>query len=419
MGPEFATANRACPLGQQWFDAAWSREKRLDANRLYFVDQQPVDLQTAIESAAKLLNDSTSPLICGLDGLTTQAQQAAWRLADRIGATIDTTWTNSGRASQFSLQRNGQVTATLGEIAMRSDLIVFWFCDPVKTHPRHLERYSCPENGPARKVIVIDDSRTSTADEADEFIEISKIDTAAAIATLRALIANHPPDDQRVKASTGHPGSTWKMLADQLVGSRYGALFYGSTTLNSDFDLDSDSLASLVRELNQKTRFVSLPMRIDVNAQSAENVLAWSSGFPFAINLNRRFPRSQWLHHSAQSVLQRGECDLILAASTRQLESALSRLRSLDSAAADHFEKTKKILVCETEMDAISQAAVRFTVATPGWSGTGDFCRQDDVSLPLDRILNDVNLVGSRDIFEALLASVTIESSLNNLRDEM
>ncbi len=72
----------------------------------------------------------------------------AVRLADRIGATIDTSLADGNRGSMFALQRVGKVTATLGEISSRSDLVVFWFSDPVSTHPRFLERYARPAGAP-------------------------------------------------------------------------------------------------------------------------------------------------------------------------------------------------------------------------------------------------------------------------------
>ena len=153
---EHVEFDNACELGRRWFERPLPK-------LLNLVDGQPAELQTAISSAVQLLSQSTAPLICGLDHLTTQAQQNAWRLADRLGATIDSTMTNAGRASQFALQRIGNVTATLGEVASRSDLVVYWYCDPESTHPRHLARYGKPDDGKNRTVVVVDDHQSATA----------------------------------------------------------------------------------------------------------------------------------------------------------------------------------------------------------------------------------------------------------------
>jgi formylmethanofuran dehydrogenase subunit B len=74
-----------------------------------------VDFQTAITKAEDLLAQSRAPLICGLDGLCIESQRAAFRLADRLRATVDTRLCDSGRGEIYSLQRVGRVTATLGE----------------------------------------------------------------------------------------------------------------------------------------------------------------------------------------------------------------------------------------------------------------------------------------------------------------
>ena len=64
------------------------------------------------------------------------------RLADRLGATIDTTASLGHAPSVMAIQQAGESTCTLGEIKNRADLVIFWGSDPVETHPRHLERYS-------------------------------------------------------------------------------------------------------------------------------------------------------------------------------------------------------------------------------------------------------------------------------------
>src|SRR5660398_145704 len=38
-------------------------------------------------------------------------------------------------------------SATLGQIKNRSDVIVFWGCNPVQAHPRHMSRYSTFSRG--------------------------------------------------------------------------------------------------------------------------------------------------------------------------------------------------------------------------------------------------------------------------------
>ena len=53
-----------------------------------------------------------------------------------------------GRVAAF--QDQGRVSATLGEVKNRADLVIFWGVDPLTTHPRHWERYSVEPRGTVR-----------------------------------------------------------------------------------------------------------------------------------------------------------------------------------------------------------------------------------------------------------------------------
>lgn len=386
---EFANA---CALGSRWFDQTVSY---LPHN----VDGQPVELPTAISAAVQLLSQSTAPLICGLDHLTIQAQQNIWQLADRLGATIDTTMSHSGRASQFSLHRSGNFTATLGEIASRSDLVLYWFCDPESTHPRHLERYGNPDDDKERKIIVIDDHQSATASQADWFIQLPRGSAASALTTIRGLLRGVPMDEQKILESTGQRVNVWQDIVTRFLAASYGSVFYGYTTNESRFDNATDSLVALIGDLNNQTRFVSLGMRNDSNAQGAENVLAWSSGFASAVNLQRGFPRSNGLEYSSQAVLEQGECDLILLASTESLESSLA---SLTENAVTHFQRTPKIVITTSELVGADNVRIRIMVSKPGKNANGDYCRQDNVALPLTALFPDEDQLLAADLFRTM-----------------
>ncbi len=387
----------ACEMGERWF--AESSDAPLAAQSKCFVDGKVVELEAAIERCSDLLQRSTAPLICGLEHLTTQSQQSAWNLADRIGANIDVSFSNDGRASQFALQRVGKVSATLGEVAQRSDVVVFWFCDPVASHPRHLERYSKPLGKSKRNIVVVDDRRTATAEKADLFIELPKENATAAMATMRACLGGLEIDAKVVKQSTGLEIETWQKLVQLMATAKYGAMFYGHSTHESNFDAATDSLASFIRELNNQTRFVALSMRSDFNRQSAENVMAWSGGFPFAVNLNRRYPRSNWLEYSAAEILRRGECDLILVASTNGLSKQLTEL---GESAANHFRATPKIVLSTETKCELDNVVACIQVSIPGVSEAGDYCRQDDVLLPLVNLIGNDALPSAETIFDSL-----------------
>lgn len=365
-----ATKN-ACDKGQKFFQTTFT------AKPTHSVSGKPVALDAAIMAAAEILNRSKSPMICGLHQLTTEAQQSAWKLADRLGATIDTTFSNDGRASMFALQRVGRVSATIGEIANRSDLLLFWFCDPETTHPRMLERLNMPPDRPERRVIVVDETETKTAQLADEFIQTDPDSCPAILATLRAQFAETRMEEARMPDSTGLEPKTIEKLASVFAAAKYGSIFFGQTTPDSAYDLATESLSQLIRQLNLVTRFVGMKLRTDGNAQSAENVLAWSSGYAFAVNHHLKYPRYNWLEYSAETMINRGQCDAILFATTSSFRDTFG---GMSQRAIDHLGSIAKIAITPVR-DFPCEVAIQ--VGFPGLNESGEFCRNDDVLLPL------------------------------------
>lgn len=364
-------ATNACEIGQAYY------QLDVAAERIHCVAGQPVGLDSAITKAAEVLSASKAPLICGLDQLTTQAQQSAWKLADTLGATIDTTLTNSGRSSMFALQRNGNVSASLGEVANRSDLIVFWFCDPQSSHPRLIERLNAAANHPVGRIIVIDEEKTKTAAVADQFIQIAKSSGPAVIAALQAILSGDKTGEHAPLESTGTTREELETLASKLSSAKYGSIFYGQPNPDSTFDLTTDSLTVLIKKLNDFTRFVGLKLRSDANAQSAENVLAWSTGYPFAVSHSSGYPRYNWLEHAAETTLTRGECDAVLLATGVDMQLTLS---DLSRTARDHLGAIPKITLSPIEN---LPSDIAFQIGVPGISESGEFCRLDDISLPV------------------------------------
>jgi formylmethanofuran dehydrogenase subunit B len=108
-------------------------------------------------------------LIYGLARSSTAGQRAAVRLADQLGATIDTAASTCHAPSIMAVQAVGESTSSLGEVKNRADLVVYWGSNPLESHPRHFERYVeaagmfIPGGRRDRQVVVVDIVRTETA----------------------------------------------------------------------------------------------------------------------------------------------------------------------------------------------------------------------------------------------------------------
>ena len=322
------------------------------------------------------LQSADAPLIVGLNHLTTEAQQLAWRIADVAGATIDTTLSKADRSSIYSLQRLGKVTASLGEIANRSDLVVFWFCDPVTTHPRLIERLRKTKAAVKKRIVVVGDSSSATAKVADDVFAVSKSDAADLIRSVRLAIGNK-------EDSADSTSDEAQRLARMMTGSNYGSWIYGHTNLAAEQDDVTIASQTLVRELNDHTRFVSLALRSDQNGASAENVLAALSGFPSAVDLSMSIPQYNGPEHAAETVLENGACDFVLLFAGRGTSGEIDKL---SPAAQASLAKTPKALISSAVPFGLDTELV-VQVDRPGVSDSGEFCRIDDVSMAAGGII--------------------------------
>ena len=210
-------ARNACELGHAWFLADRGRADRPIAT----VGGLPVDAALAIAEAADILRAARSPIVLGLTGTTMETQGLAVALADRLGAAISPAHEAIAAPRIGALRRVGMVSATLGEVKNRADLVIFWGVDPLVTHPRHWERYSVdpagrfvPKGRADRTVIVVDRAPTSTAERADLFLQIPAENQFEALTSLRAAVKGLDAIDVE---------SPLRFLADRMKTARYGA----------------------------------------------------------------------------------------------------------------------------------------------------------------------------------------------------
>ena len=368
--PDSKTPEEAkyCSVGAEWFAARTESVEKADLR---------------ISDIRELLEKANAPLITGIENLTTEGQQAAVKVADRFFCGIDSGWSNSGRGSMASLQRYGKVTATLGEIANRSDVVVLWFCDPMKTHPRFVERFVRNGNGPKKRLIVIDETETETAKIADDFVSVKSADAANFVQQLRMEM------DAESKSE----------LVAQLISAIYGSVFVGKPhDTDSEFDFTTDQWFQLVRSLNDHTRFVMSSLRNDRNGIGANNVLASLCGFPDAVRFTPSGPVHNGLEYSTQSVIRRRECDLLIACDVGAGSNFETRLNAVT---IQWLNSIPVVVLSDQPASTYSTANVHITIGTPGWTCGGDFVRSDDVPIPMSAV-SGRNIPSAADLFSQL-----------------
>ena len=342
-------------------------------------------LAVAVEHAAEILRNSRAPLIWGLSRSSTSGQRAAVLLAEQIGATVDTTASVCHGPSIMAIQQVGESTCSLGEVRNRADLVIFWGADPAESHPRHFERYSVdaeglflPRGRSDRHVIVIDSEATATSRLADTFIRIPRDADFDVIWALRQLLRGIelPPT-----FDVGVSHRELQRLADRMAGCKYGAVFFGlGLAQRSIGHANVEALLRLVEDLNAFTRFTARRLRIPGDVAGADAVLCWLTGYPFAVNLARGFPRYNPGEYSANELLECSEVDACILVGTEACAELSQRARRA-------IETMPTIVLDYPYAKPLFEATVQITTAIYGIHAPGTAYRMDEVPIPLRRIV--------------------------------
>lgn len=396
-----------CPVAASFF-----LKERPEPPAPALIAGQPATVEAALARAAEILQAASAPLLFGLQYATVDAQRTAVALADRLGATIDPTDAQGRSQNHAAIQTLGAVTATLGEVAGRSDLIIYWNCDPAVTHPRHIERiarhrYTTPgEHSAKRRVIVVAPTRNASSKLADESLDLRAGGDVAALAVVRAMLAAAKPeeikidDEANVQRQTGAPIAQWAYLAQRLKQARYAAIFYApDKTDPAGPDAVAQSITELVRDHHRHARAVALPLGEPGNAPGAAQVLTWQTGFPSAVSFAAGFPQSLPGESTAAAILDRDETDAAIILGADPLNPATS---ALTASARNHLQQIPTIVLDDQPTATAQQAAVAIFTPTFGIETAGSVFRSDNIALPLHAAI-PTNRPAAEELLQRLL----------------
>jgi formylmethanofuran dehydrogenase subunit B len=384
-GGRIVAARRACSLAEPWIFGLNDRRPAAAA-----IAGAEATYEAALARAAAILRGSGNPLIFGLSRSSTQGQRAAVHLAEQLAGNIDTTASVCHGPSIMAIQQVGESTSSLGEVRQRSDLVMFWGADPHVSHPRHFERYSVdpasellPRGRQDRTVIVVDTKPTATSAAADLFVQVHPERDFEMICLLRQLLRGQDPEMlERAALATGVPLSALQDLAERMRGCRYGAVFFGLGLAQRGLGHHTVSaLLRLVAELNEHTRFIARRLRVPGDVAGADSVLCWQTGFPFAVNFARGYPRYNPAEFSASELLSRGEVDACLLVGSESV--AL-----LPAAARTRLKEIPTIVLDYPHIDPPWTPSVRFTTAVYGIHAPGTAYRMDETPIPLRSVMD-------------------------------
>ncbi|MDH3717204.1 MAG: formylmethanofuran dehydrogenase subunit B [Planctomycetota bacterium] len=378
-GHTITEAKRACVLGKAWF-----LNHEIEEGASCQIDGQPASFDEAVQRAAEILCNARYPQVYGLSDSPCEAQRKAVAIGDWIGANVDTTTSVCHGPSGMAFQGVGEVTCTLGEVANRGDMIIFWGSNPAESHPRHFTKYSLmpkglfvPKGRKDRTCVIVDVRKTKSAKAADIFLQIKPRKDFEALWTLRALARDLPLDAQQVERETGIPLATWQDLMQRMKAAKFGVIFFGmGVTMTRGKHANSEALLALTRDMNAHTRFVAKPNRGHGNVTGADNVVSWRTGYPFGVNLSRGYPRFNPGEYTTADTLARGEADAALIV-------ASDPMANFSQAAREHLARIPFVALDPKDTPTTRAAAVSFKVATYGINTGGTVYRMDDVPIPL------------------------------------
>ena len=228
------------------------------------VNHVVVSIDDAIRRAAALLADAERPMFLGFGNSVTETQAAGVRLAEKIGAGIDTCSAHTGLIDDIVHSRVR--TCTLPEVRDYADVILFWGADPMNTHPRLLSGYAYYPRGKNRQhgweedrtAIAIDVRRSHTASICKGVYEIVLGRNIEFMDALMLALRNKVP-------KTVYDSKQILKLASTLKKAEFGVIFAGPGLVES---VPRGAIIRLMDKLNEFSDFRILPLYSPYNLRS-------------------------------------------------------------------------------------------------------------------------------------------------------
>jgi len=382
-----------------------------------------------VGKAAEILADATYPILYGWSNTSCEAIRVGLELAEELGGVIDNTSTVCHGPSILSVQDVGIASCTLGQLRHRADLVFYWASNPWSAHPRHIERYTMFTDGrfqenawkgylsrlggvlskkrlrravnlilrrdiyatpeierrlpygmfqKKRKMVVVDVRRTRTAEAADYFLQVEPNKDYELLQAFRMLIRDEELDVDEV---AGVPIEILEEVADVMVGCELGVFFFGLGLTMSEGKLRNvDAALNLTRDLNQRTKFLIMPMRGHFNVTGVNVVFTWQTGYPYAIDFSNGYPRYNPGETSVIDILCRDESDAGLIV-------ASDPVAHFPRMAAQNLVKNPLIAIDPEVTPTTLMSDVVFPSALVGIEVEGTAYRMDHVPLPLKKIV--------------------------------
>jgi formylmethanofuran dehydrogenase subunit B len=317
------------------------------------IEGAPASLEDAAAAAARFLAQSRQPLITGL-GVDIDGARAAIALAERVGGVIEHMHSAALMRDLDCLRQTGVMLMTPGEARVRADVVLLVGDGLLQTWPGLNERLLRPPARPegvdvSRRIIWLApqaDARLPGFAGDIEVVDAGRGATLAAnLAALRARVKGRPVAHGQL------PLAALDTLAENVKGARFGLAVWTAASLGA---LEIEMLNGLVRDLNETTRFSTLPLAAPDNGAGVLDACGWMTGFPMRTGFGAGSPVHDPWRFDAERLVTSGETDCALWISA--FGAAPPAWRS-----AVNF-----IAVCEPTARFDEEPNVRIAIGRPG-----------------------------------------------------
>ncbi len=317
------------------------------------IDGTPASLHDAAAAAARLLAQSGLPLIAGLSA-DIEGTRVAIALAERVGGVIEHTHSAALLRDLNSMRESGVMLTTPGEARVRADAVLLVGDGLAQTWPNLAERLLRPPARPEgvdvkRRIVWLAPDAGAKISDLGGDIEIVAAGLgstlAANLATLRARFKGRPVAQARI------PLPALDALADVLKAARFGVAVWTAESLGA---LEIEMLHGLVRDLNETTRFSTLPLTPGDNGAGVLAACGWITGFPMRTGFGAGAPVHDPWRFDAERLVAAGETDCVLWIS------------AFGAAPPAWLNAANVIALCEPTVQFAKKPNVRIVIGRPG-----------------------------------------------------
>jgi formylmethanofuran dehydrogenase subunit B len=317
------------------------------------IEGASASLDDAAAAAALLLARSRQPLIAGL-GADIAGTRAAIALAEQAGGVIEHMHSAALLRDLDPMRETGIILTTPGEARVRADVVLLVGDSLTKTWPALNERLLRPPARPEgvdvkRRIIWLAPRATAALRGFDGDVEVVAAGLgatlAANLAALRARVKGRPVTQTQIALPA------LDSIATAIKAARFGLAVWTAASLDA---LEIEMLNGLVRDLNETTRFSTLPLPAPDNGLGVLAACGWATGFPMRTGFNAGAPIHDPWRYDAERLVASGETDCVLWIS------------AFGAVPQEWPRAVNVIAVCERTAQFAKEPNVRIAVGRPG-----------------------------------------------------